>query len=158
MEKRCIIYEIHYYYYRRSNFQSPRKKYVFIYNLSSAGCLYLCIYVDMYVFAVVATPFDLQLRNFGTTFLVWLSKNVFSNFMYFCKRLIHFIVKFGIKLQWRVKIANFNVKEIYKKGNNSAKKQFFKNLRKSFLDSHMRNVVPKFRSCRLNGVATIAIT
>ena len=51
-----------------------------------------------------------------------------------------------------------NLKEIYKKGNNSAKKQFFKNLRKPFLDSHMRNVVPKFQSSRLNGVATIALT
>ena len=38
------------------------------------------------------------------------------------------------------------------------KEQLFKYLRKPFLDSHMRNVVPKFRSCRLNGVATIAIT
>ena len=44
------------------------------------------------------------------------------------------------------------------------KKQFFKNLRKTFffkklwkwfLDNQMRDVIPKFRSCRLNGVATI---
>ena len=51
-----------------------------------------------------------------------------------------------------------NLKEIQKKGNNSSNKQFFKNLRKPFLDSHMRNVVPNFRSYRLNGVAKIAIT
>ena len=44
------------------------------------------------------------------------------------------------------------------KDDNSAKKQFFKNLRKPFLDIHIRNVMPKFESSRLNGVAVIAKT
>ena len=43
-------------------------------------------------------------------------------------------------------------------GNDSAKITFFKNLRKPFLDSHMRKVVSNFRTWGLNGVATIAIT
>ena len=38
------------------------------------------------------------------------------------------------------------------------KKQFFKNLRKPFLDNHTRNVMPKFESSRMNGVAVIAKT
>ena len=37
-------------------------------------------------------------------------------------------------------------------------KFFFKNLRKSILDIHIRNVMPKFESSRLNGVAVIAKT
>ena len=51
-----------------------------------------------------------------------------------------------------------NLKEIQKKGNNSAKKEFFKNLRKPFLDIHIRNVVPKFESSRFNDVAVTAKT
>ena len=39
--------------------------------------MYLC----MYVIAIVATPFNLQLRNFGTTFLMVLSKKVFLKFL-----------------------------------------------------------------------------
>ena len=35
------------------------------------------------------------------------------------------------------------------------KKQFFKKLKKSVLDNHMRNVVPKFQTTGLNDVATI---
>ena len=35
---------------------------------------------------------------------------------------------------------------------------FFKNLRKSLLDIHIRNVMPKFESSRLNDVAVIAKT
>ena len=52
-------------------------------------------------------------------------------------------------------------KEILKKYRKRAitlEKHFFQHLRKPFLDSHMRNVVPKFQSATLNGVATIAIT
>ena len=42
-----------------------------------------------------------------------------------------------------------------KKGNNSGKKQFFKNLKKKpSRIIHMMNVIPKFQSCGLNGVAT----
>ena len=48
-----------------------------------------------------------------------------------------------------------NLKE---KGNNSARICFFKNLRNPFLDNHMRDVMPKFRRCRSNGVATIEKT
>ena len=48
-----------------------------------------------------------------------------------------------------------NLKEIEKKGNNSAKKQFFKNLRKPFLDIHKRNVMPTFENSRLNDVAVM---
>ena len=53
----------------------------FRYYLSSTGCLYLSIYVSIYVIAIVATPFNPQLRNFNTTFLIWLSKNVFLKFL-----------------------------------------------------------------------------
>ena len=39
------------------------------------------------------------------------------------------------------------------------KKQFFKKFeKKTVLNNHMRNVIPKFQSCRWNGVATIAKT
>ena len=43
--------------------------------------IYVCGYVCMYVFSILATPFNLQLRNFGITFLIWLSKNDFHNFL-----------------------------------------------------------------------------
>ena len=43
-------------------------------------------------------------------------------------------------------------------GNNSGEKQFFKNLRKLFLDIQIRNVLPKLESSMLNGVAIIAKT
>ena len=36
-------------------------------------------------------------------------------------------------------------------GNNST----FQNLRKTFLDSHVKNAIPKFQSCKLNRVAPI---
>ena len=45
----------------------------------------------------------------------------------------------------------------YKKGNNSPQNIFFK-FEKPFLDIHKRNVMPKFESSRLNGVAVIAKT
>ena len=35
------------------------------------------------------------------------------------------------------------------------KKLFLTNLRKCILDSHMKNVLPKLQSCRLNDVAII---
>ena len=53
----------------------------FRYYLSSAGCLYLCMYLCIYVIAIVATLFNLELWNFGTTFLLWLSKNCFPKFL-----------------------------------------------------------------------------
>ena len=49
-----------------------------------------------------------------------------------------------------------NYREIFKKYRKRAitlqKKQFLKNKRKTFFDIHIKNVVPKFESCRLNGV------
>ena len=42
-------------------------------------------------------------------------------------------------------------------GNNSAIKVLFK-FEKTFLDIHIRNVMPKFQSARLNSVAVIAKT
>ena len=58
--------------------QSPRKKFFFRYYLSSVVCMYVCMYVGMYVcmyvcmfvFAITATPFNLELSNFGITFLM----------------------------------------------------------------------------------------
>ena len=41
------------------------------------------------------------------------------------------------------------------KGQEFCKNFFFKNLRNHFLDNHMKDVMPKFRRCRLNDVATI---
>ena len=44
-------------------------------------CWSMCLCRPMYVFSIVATPFSLQLCNFGITFLMWLSKyRFFSNF------------------------------------------------------------------------------
>ena len=59
-------------------------------------------------------------------------------------------------------ICSSNDREILKKYTKGAitlaKKQFFKNLRKPFLDIHIRNVMPKFQCSRLNRVAVIAKT
>ena len=46
-------------------------------------CIYVGIYVCMYVVAIVATPFQPQMRNFVTTFLIWLPKNGFLNCVFF---------------------------------------------------------------------------
>ena len=35
------------------------------------------------------------------------------------------------------------------------KKQFFKNLRKQFLDIHIRNVMPKYESSKLNNIVDV---
>ena len=55
--------------------EKKTKKIFFRYYLNSAGCLY-----RSFVFSIAATRFNLQLRNFGIKFLVWLSKTLFSNF------------------------------------------------------------------------------
>ena len=39
---------------------------------------YMCVYMCVYVFAITATPFDLELFSFGITFLMWISKNGFQ--------------------------------------------------------------------------------
>ena len=67
-------------FYLNKYYQSPRKNFFFRYYLSSAGCLY----VSMYVSAVVATPFNLELWNYGTTFLMGLPKKVFLKFLKNC--------------------------------------------------------------------------
>ena len=46
--------------------------------------MFVSIYVSMSFIAIVATPFNPQLRNFGTTFLMWLSKNGFLKFLKNC--------------------------------------------------------------------------
>ena len=50
------------------------------------------------------------------------------------------------------------LKEYRKRAITRQKTFFFLNLRKQFLDIHIRNVMPKFESTRLNGVAVIAKT
>ena len=59
-------------------------------------------------------------------------------------------------------IALQSYREILKKYRKRAitrqKNNFSKNLRNPFLDIHIRNVLPKFDSSRLNGVAVIAKT
>ena len=64
-------------------FQSPRNNFFRFYG--SVGSLYVCVYV----FAIVATPLHPQFRNFGTTFLMWLSKSGFF-FQFFEKLLLVF--------------------------------------------------------------------
>ena len=62
-----------------------------------------CLYVFMYVIVIVATPFNLQLENFGITFLMWLSNAVFLKFLKKCLQsycLFHFFYKFSL-LIWR---------------------------------------------------------
>ena len=89
-----------------------------------------------------------NLATFGKKFL-WI---------FLCALLIYLQKGIDSYLLWffynRSSNLQRNLKEMYKKVNNSAKK--VKKLRKPFLDSHMRNVMSKFRSCRLIGVATIA--
>ena len=71
------------------------------------------IYATIYVIAIVATPFNLQLPNFGTTLLMWLSKNSFLKclkYCFFCRVIALFLYFFKIlcnfeealrKNQWR---------------------------------------------------------
>ena len=44
---------------------------------------------------------------------------------------------------------------LQKKKNNKKKQQFFKNLRKQFLDIHIRNVMPKYESSKLNNIVDV---
>ena len=46
--------------------------------------MYLSIYLSMYVLAIVATPFNLQLWNFGTTLLTGPPKKGFLKFLKNC--------------------------------------------------------------------------
>ena len=57
-----------------------REKIFFRYYLSSAVCVCVC----MYVFAITATPFNLELSNLAITFLMWISKNDFLKFLKNC--------------------------------------------------------------------------
>ena len=47
-----------------------------------------------------------------------------------------------------------NLQANTEKGQYLGKKLFFENLRKTFLESHTTKDMPKFQSCRLNGVNT----
>ena len=53
---------------------------------------FVCIYVCMCVHSITATPFNLELWNFGIWFLVWSSKNGFLKFLkkYFFPELLPF--------------------------------------------------------------------
>ena len=52
-----------------NDYQSPGKNVLwYMYYLSSAVCKYM--YVGVYVFAITATPFNIELSNFGITFLM----------------------------------------------------------------------------------------
>ena len=72
---------------------------------------YACLYVFMYVFSIVATPLNMQHRNFAITFLNWLSKNGFLKFLKknFCAELSPFFyisLRFICKLEeqfWKTK-------------------------------------------------------
>ena len=73
----------------------------FRFYLSSAGCLYVCIYLSMYVISIVATPLKVALGNFGITFLIGLSKKGFLNFLkklFFCRVIALFLYFFKISL------------------------------------------------------------
>ena len=56
---------------KSKNIYNHREQF-FRYNLSSAVCV---VGVCVYVFFIVATPFNPQFQNFGLPFLVWISKN-----------------------------------------------------------------------------------
>ena len=43
--------------------------------------MFVCMYVCIYVSVIVATPFNLELWNYGTTFLIGLPKNGFLKFL-----------------------------------------------------------------------------
>ena len=60
------------------------KKIFFRYYLSSAVCVCVCVCVCVYVFAITATTFNIELSNFGITFLMWISKNGFLKFSKNC--------------------------------------------------------------------------
>ena len=68
--------------YMYINIQSLWTKFFYRYYLGSAVCG--CVCVCMYVFAITATPFKLELSNFGITFLMWISKNGFLKFSKKC--------------------------------------------------------------------------
>ena len=73
------------FYYCLSNlkiFFTKGKKFFFRYYLSSAICVF--VYVCVCVFAITATPFNLELSNFGITFLMWICKNGFLKFLKNC--------------------------------------------------------------------------
>ena len=64
-------------------YQSPQKSINYVPLI--LGITYVrqdvCMYVSIYVIAIVATPFNLQLWNFGTTFLMGLPKKGFLKFL-----------------------------------------------------------------------------
>ena len=57
-------------------FQSPRKIF-FGYRFTEVW-QYACVYICMYVFGILDTPFNLERSNFDTLFVMWLSKMFFQ--------------------------------------------------------------------------------
>ena len=53
-------------------------------TLPKFGRMFVSMYLSMYVFLIAATPFNLQLSNFGITFLMWLSKTSFFKLLKKC--------------------------------------------------------------------------
>ena len=47
-------------------------------------CVCGCVYVCVYVFAITATQFNLELYNFAITFIMWISKNSFISLWSHC--------------------------------------------------------------------------
>ena len=47
---------------------------IIIINHLKIGMMFVSMYLSIYIFAIVTTPLNPQLRNFGTTFLMWLFK------------------------------------------------------------------------------------
>ena len=78
--------------------QSPRIT-DFRYYLNSVGCSYLDGCVCIGVLSVVATPFNLELWNFGITFLMWISKKfqIFEK-LFLCRVIALFLYFFKISL------------------------------------------------------------
>ena len=64
-------------------FQSLRK-FFFRYYRSSAVCVCVCMWACMYAFTITATPFNLDLSNFGITLHMWISKITFLKFLKNC--------------------------------------------------------------------------
>ena len=74
----CIILCLSYSYVYILQFSIFLKKRLINHRvLPKFGRMFVSVYLCIYVIAIVATPFNSQLWNFGTTFLMWLSKNSF---------------------------------------------------------------------------------
>ena len=92
----CIMYIFN---HREKKFTFLRNIYFSIYRLLRAflPCLNVCI------FSIVATPFNLHLRNFGITSFMWLSKKGFLKFLKkkFLAELLHFFFQIVSPVSYR---------------------------------------------------------